>query len=312
MADKLTEMQAFRHAAETGSFAAAAARLGVSAQMVGKHVAAVEQRLGTLLLNRSTRHQSLTEAGRLYLDGCRRALAEVDAAEACVTAHADAPRGMLRVTAPVAFGAGRLVPDSTEFLARYPEVRLHFELTDRRVNLVEEGFDAAIRVGDQPNSSLVSRKLAPYQLVPCASPGYVTRYGLPLHPDELRGHECLDYVFPAHPAPSLWYFQSMDATIVVEPTGRLFTNDSRALIEAALRGYGIVLVADLLVAEHLAAGRLLPLLAGWTGPSRPMFLLAAARRARAAKLRAFLDWVVETFAPSPGRPPVISLEQTWN
>lgn len=301
MADRLAEMQAFLQAAEMGSFAAAAARLGLSAQMVGKHVAAVEQRLGTRLLNRSTRRQSLTEAGHLYLDGCRRALAAVDAAEACVTAQADTPRGLLRVTAPVAFGSARLVPDATRFLARHPEIRLHVELTDRRVNLVEEGFDAAIRIGEQPDSSLVSRTLAPYRLVLCASPGYVARRGMPSHPDELRGHECLDYVFPAHPAPPLWRFQNAGATVAVEPAGRLLATDSRALIEAALRGGGIVLLADVLLAGHLAAGHLVQVLPGWVGPSRPMHLLSAARQARAAKLRAFLDWAGETFA-SVGTP----------
>ncbi len=300
MADRLAEMQAFLQAAETGSFASAATRLGVSAQMVGKHVAAVEQRLGARLLNRSTRRQSLTEAGHLYLDGCRRALAAVETAEADVAAQADTPRGTLRVTAPVAFGSMRLVPDVTAFLARHPEVRLHVDLTDRRVNLVEEGFDAAIRIGEQPDSSLVSRGLAPYRLVPCASPDYVARRGMPSHPDELLEHDCLDYVFPAHPPPPLWHFQGADVTVAVEPVSRLLATDSRALLEAALRGGGIVLLADLLLNSYLADGQLVRVLSGWTGPSRPMHLLSAARRARPAKLRAFLDWASEMFSPKEG------------
>lgn len=296
MADKLAEMEAFLKAAETGSFAAAAVRLGLSAQMVGKHVAAVEQRLGTRLLNRSTRRQSLTEAGRLYLEGCRRTLAEVEAAEAGVTAQAGTPRGVLRVTAPVAFGTVRLVPEATRFLALYPEVRLQFELTDRRINLIEEGFDIAIRIGHEPGSALVTRALAPYLLVPCASPDYVARRGMPAHPDELRQHECLDYVFPGHPAPSVWRFHSKGAPITIQPTGRLLVNDSRALIEAALRGCGIVMLADLLLAEHLAAGRLVRVLAGYAGPSRPMRLMFAARQAQAPKLRAFINWAYNAFA----------------
>ena len=295
MADRLTEMEAFLQTAEAGSFVTAASRIGVSAQMVGKHVAAIEQRLGTRLLNRSTRRQSLTEAGRLYLEGCRRTLAEAEAAEAGVAAQASTPRGTLLVTAPVAFGTMRLVPEATRFLARYPEISLRFELTDRRVNLIEEGFDAAIRVGRQPDSALVSRTLAPYRLVPCASPDYVARRGLPLHPAELRGHECLDYVFPTHPAPPLWRFEGTAAAVTIEPAGRLFANDSRALVEAALRGCGVILLAELLLAEHLAAGRLVRVLPDYTGPSRPMLLMFAARQAQAPKLRAFLDWAGETF-----------------
>lgn len=297
MADRLTAMAVFVKTVEAGSFAAAASALGLSPQMVGKHVAGLEQRLGTSLLNRSTRRQSLTGAGQLYLDGCRRTLAEAEAAEAGVAAQAAAPRGTLRVTAPTAFGCACLVPAGTCFLARYPEIRLEIELADRRVNLIEEGFDAAIRIGELADSTLIARALAPYRLIPCAAPDYLARRGMPAHPAELRGHDCLDYTFPAHPAPTLWRFHGGGATESVVPAGRLIVNDSRALIEAALRGAGIILVAEILVAEHLAAGRLVRVLAGYEGPSRPMALIFAARRALAPKLRVFLDWAGETFAP---------------
>ncbi len=306
MADRLTEMEVFLKAAETGSFAAAAARLGLSPQMVGKHIATIEQRLGTRLLNRSTRRQSLTEAGLLYLEGCRRTLAEADAAAASVAAQAGTPRGTLRVTAPVAFGTVRLVPEATRFLAMYPDIRLHFELTDRRINLIEEGFDAAVRIGDEPDSTLVARALAPYRLIPCASPDYLARRGMPKHPAELRDHECLDYVFATHPAPTVWRFWSKGPPIAIEPTGRLFANDSRALIEAALRGFGIVLLAELLLADHLATGRLVRVLPGYEGPSRPMRLMFAAPQAQAPKLRAFLDWAGEAFAPGHADRPEIA------
>jgi DNA-binding transcriptional LysR family regulator len=174
------------------------------------------------------------------------------------------------------------------------------ELTDRRVNLIEEGFDAAIRIGALPDSTLIARALAPYRLIPCASPDYLARRGTPTHPAELRDHECLDYVFPTHPAATLWRFRGGGAPETVAPAGRLVVNDSRALIEAALCGFEIILVAELLVAEHLAAGRLVRVLAEYEGPSRPMWLLFAERRAQAPKLRVFLDWAGETFAP--GRP----------
>jgi len=299
MADRLTEMEVFLRAVETGSFAAAASRLGLSPQMVGRHIANLEQRFGIRLLNRSTRRQSLTEAGLLYLEGCRRTLAEADAAEASVAAQAETPRGILRVTAPVAFGTVRLVPEATRFLTMYPDIRVHFELTDRRVNLIEEGFDAAVRIGDLPDSALVTRALVPYRLIPCASPDYLARRGMPRHPAELHDHDCLDYVFHTHPAPAVWRFRSKGPPISIRPAGRLLVNDSRALIEAALRGFGIILIAELLLTDHLAAGRLVRVLAGYEGPSRPMRLLFVAHQAQAPKLRAFLDWAGETFGPAP-------------
>ncbi|MDR3514456.1 MAG: LysR family transcriptional regulator [Azospirillaceae bacterium] len=295
-------MEVFVKAVEMGSFAAAAACLGLSAQRVGKQVATIERRLGVRLLNRSTRRQSLTEAGSLYFEGCKRALAEVDAAEARVAAQGETPRGTLRVTAPVAFGTVRLVPDSTRFLAMYPEVSLNFELTDRWVNLIEEGFDAAIRIGELSDSSLVTRALAPYRLIPCASPDYLRRKGMPRQPSDLRDHDCLDYAFAVHPAPALWHFRSASASIGIAPRGRLLVNDSRALIEAALNGAGIILAAELLLSAHLAAGRLVRVLADYEGPARPMQIIFAGHRAQAPKLRAFLDWAGATFAPRQSGP----------
>lgn len=296
MPERLTGMEVFVKVVETGSFAAAAGALAMSPQMVGKHVASLEQRLGTRLLNRSTRRQSLSEAGHIYLEGCKRTLAEADAAESSVAAQAEGPHGTLRITAPVAFGTVRLVPDATRFLTAFPAVKLRIELTDRRVNLIEEGFDAAIRIGDLPASRLVARALAPYRLIPCASPDYLARRGTPTHPSELRNHECLDYVFASHPAPAIWRFRSDGAPFTIEPSGRLLVNDSRAMIGAALAGFGIILVADLLVADHLATGRLVRILPDYEGPSRPMRLIYANRRAQAPKLRAFLDWAGRAFA----------------
>lgn len=295
MTDRVRGMEIFVRAVEAGSFAAAAGVLGMSPQMVSRHLADVETRLGARLLNRSTRRQSLTEAGRIYLDGCRRALAEVEAAEALVAVQAGAPRGVLRVTAPVAFGNVRLVPEAFHFLDLYPEVSLHVDLTDRRVNLIEEGFDAAIRVGDLADSALAARSLAPYRLVPCAAPAYLARRGSPAHPDDLRRHDCLDYAFSTWPGTPLWRFASGGVDIAVEPAARLVVNDSRALIDAALNGGGIILAAEILLRHHLAAGRLVRVLPGYEGLSRPMHLLFAERRAQVPKLRAFLDWASDVF-----------------
>ena len=304
MADRMRGMEVFVRAVEAGSFASAAGVLGMSPQMVSRHVADIEVRLGTRLLNRSTRRQSLTEAGRLYFHGCRRALAEAEAAEALVAAQAGAPRGTLRVTAPVAFGGVRLVPEAARFLDLFPEVGLQIELTDRRVNLIEEGFDAAIRVGELADSTLASRALAPYRLVPCAAPAYLAQQGSPVHPEDLKLHACLEYAFPTRPWPPLWRFTSGDVAVEVEPIARLSVNDSRALIGAALNGGGIILAAETLLSEHLAAGRLVRVLPEYDGPSRPMRLLFAERRAQAPKLRAFLDWTSDTFGRQAERLPL--------
>ena len=295
MTDRLAEMAVFLCVAETGSFAAAGRQLGLSSQMVGKRVAAIEQRLGARLINRSTRHQSLTEAGDLFREGCRRTLAELDTAEAEVTAQATRPRGLLRVTAPVAFGTLRLVPDAMRFLSEYPELRMEVELTDRRIDPIAEGFDAAIRIGDEPNSGLIGRALAPYRLVACAAPDYLARRGMPVHPHDLCAHECLGYRFANHPAPPLWRFQSAQTSTAVGIKERLVVNDSRALIEAALNGFGVALAAEALIAGHLAAGRLVRVLAQYEGPARPMQLLYGARRAQPLKLRAFIAWACETY-----------------
>ena len=295
MADRLKGMEVFVRTVEAGSFAAAAGSLGMSPQMVSRYVAETEARLGTRLLTRSTRHQSLTEAGRLYVDGCRRALAEAEAAEALVAAQAGAPRGLLRVSAPVAFGNVRLVPEAVHFLDLFPEIGLQVDLTDRRVNLVEEGFDLAIRVGELADSALASRALAPYRLIPCAAPAYLARRGGPRDPEDLRGHDCLDYAFPARPGPRLWRFTSGESDVTVEPAARLVVNDSRSLIDAALNGGGIVLAAEILLQPHLAAGRLVRVLPAYEGPSRPMHLLFPERRAPSPKLRAFIDWAAGRF-----------------
>jgi DNA-binding transcriptional LysR family regulator len=295
MADRFAEMEVFLKTAEAGSFAAAARWLGLSAQMVGKQVATIEERLGTRLINRSTRRQSLTEAGQIYLEGCRRTLAELASTEDDVAAHAAEPQGLLRVTAPVAFGTLRLVPEAAHFLAQHRHIRLQMELTDRRLNLIEEGFDVAIRIGSEPSSTLVTRGLAPYRLILCASPDYISRCGVPTNLNALERHECLDYSFATHPAPVVWTFRSGEAEITAEPASRLTVNDSRALVEAALAGFGIALVAEMLVGHHLAAGRLVQVLGEYGGPSRPMRLLFAARKAQPPKLRAFIDWAYDTF-----------------
>jgi len=305
--DKLTSMTVFVKTAESGSFTAAARMLAMTPQMAGKHVDSLEKELGVRLLQRSTRRHALTEAGRAYFEACRRVLEEAAAAEAVALAQTAHPQGTLRVTAPVAFGTCRLAHEIKTFLADYPDVKVDLVLSDRQADLLQEGFDVAFRIGTLPDSQLVARPLAPYRLVPCAAPAYLTAFGTPAHPRELAQHVCLVYAFDSFPAPQTWIFKDGDTSIEVEPRSQFRANDSRALIAAAEAGAGIVLAGEPNLAQSVAAGRLVPLLEAYAAPVRPMHLLYADRRAQAPKQRAFVAWALARFGvagpgPGPGVP----------
>ncbi|WP_048430465.1 LysR family transcriptional regulator [Methylobacterium indicum] len=295
--DRLTSMAVFVTAADLGSFAAAAASLGMSPQMVAKHVAFLEGRLGTRLLNRTTRRQSLTEFGRAYHERCRVVLAEAEAADALAEAARAHPRGTLRINAPVTFGSHSLVPLLTRYLRSWPEVEVDLSLTDRMVDLVEEGFEAVIRLGPLTDSSLIARPLAPYRLVACAAPAYLAAHGAPDSPEALAGHQCLDFAHWPRGRDSLWRFTRAGVTREAPATGRLHINDFRALLRAALDGFGIVLGVETALRDDLAAGRLVRILPEWEAPSRPMHLLTMRDRRPTAKLRRFIDLVTSEFGP---------------
>ncbi|KGM35195.1 LysR family transcriptional regulator [Inquilinus limosus] len=292
--DRLTSMAVFVRAVEAGSFAAAAEALGLSAPMVGKHVRFLEDRLGARLLARTTRRQSLTEVGRAFYERCRNVLAEAEAAEALAEDLRAVPRGRLRVNAPVTFGAHELMPMVAGYLRAHPEVSLELTLSDRIVDLVEEGYEAVIRIAPLPDSSLIARRLRPYRLVACAAPAYLAERGTPARPEDLAGHECLGF---AHWEPrDLWQFTDADGREhAVRVTGRASVNSGQALRSAALEGLGIILQPDGLLQDDIAAGRLVQVLPGYQAPSRPMHILFAPDRRPTPKLRSFIDAVVEAF-----------------
>jgi DNA-binding transcriptional LysR family regulator len=291
----LSSMQTFVRVVEQGSFAAAARTLEVSPQMVAKHIAMLERRLGARLLNRTTRKQKLTELGFAYYERCQIILAEVAAADALAQEISTLPQGKLRISAPVTFGSRRLVPFISRFLADYPEVEVDLVLTDRLVDLVEEGFEAVFRIGPLADSRRVARPLKPYRLIACAAPAYLARNGVPDTPDELLNHECIGYTYGLPPFNRQWQFTREEKIHVVEVTGRLQVSDSAALLTAALCGHGIVLAPEILLSEAIAAGQLTQILSNFEAPSRPMHLLFNADRHKTAKLRAFIDAVVAEF-----------------
>ncbi|WP_459873402.1 LysR substrate-binding domain-containing protein [Halomonas shantousis] len=290
-------MAIFVRTADLGSFTAAAAEFGLSTQMVSKHVMTLEQRLGSRLLHRTTRRQSLTEIGRIYHERCQAILAEVEAAEALTEQARAVPRGRLRINAPVTFGSQALVPLITRYLRDYPEVEVDLALSDRLVDPIEEGYEAVIRLGPISDSTtLVARPLAPYRLIACASPAYLAERGEPLTPEDLVEHECLGFAYWSGTLGRQWRFSRGSCSYDAPVSGRLYINDWKGLLRAALEGFGITLGYEAALAEELAAGRLVRLLPGYDGPSRPMHLLYATDQRMTPKLRHFIDDVVTAFA----------------
>jgi DNA-binding transcriptional LysR family regulator len=296
MADRLTGMEVYVRVVERGSFAAAAHELQLSPQMVAKHVQSIEARLGARVLQRTTRRHGLTEAGRLYYERCKLILADVEAAETSVSELQAAPRGTLRVTAPVVAGTHWLMPVIAGFLEAFPEVRVELALHDRVVDLVDEGYDVALRSGALESSGLVARPLAPLRMLLAASPAYLKRCGTPRRVADLVHHECLGFSHWTHR--DRWRLVGPAGEESVRIAGRLQANNGDALRQAALAGAGIVLQSDLLLAEDLKSGRLQRVLPRHAPPPRPAHLLYRPDRRAGPKLQRFVEYVLQRLGPA--------------
>ncbi|PBI79077.1 LysR family transcriptional regulator [Rahnella victoriana] len=294
--DRLTSMNVFVRAAELGSFAAAANDLRLSPQMVAKHIARLESRLGTALLNRTTRRQHLTDIGRSYYERCKIVLSEAEAADAIALEMKVTPSGTLRVNAPVTFGTSTLAPFITQYLAQYPETQVELTLSDRLVDPVEEGYEVILRIGELTDSQMIAYPLRPYRLIACASPGYLAQRGIPLTPAELAHHSCLVYGIWSPQAPCRWQFSQDGKTQEIQPEGRLRSNDWRALLHAAVSGYGVTLGPEDVLKEEITAGRLVQVLPDYDGPSRPMHVLTPAGLRQTVKIRSFIQALRDAFA----------------
>jgi DNA-binding transcriptional LysR family regulator len=290
--DLLDSMEVYVLAVEKGSLSAAATACGISATMAGKHLRTLEKRLGMRLINRTTRRQHLTAFGEDYYVRCKEILRLVVETDAQAQNLQLAPAGKLRITAPVTFGTEALMPALSEYLDRYPQVSIDVALCDRVVDLVEEGFEAAIRIGQLPDSALIAKSLAPYRLMICASPEYLARRGTPGKPEDLSEHECLSFS-PA--ALAHWRLTDQDGAYRVPVSGRLQVNHGQALRVAALHGLGIVLQPAILLEADVRAGRLVRLFPTHELPSRPMSVVYLPDRYRSLKLRSFVDFLVERF-----------------
>ncbi len=298
--DRISAMQVFVKVVELGSFARAAERLGLSTSACSRQVAELEAHLDTRLLNRTTRKLSLTEAGNAFHERCVQLVADVEEAELLAKAGRERPRGTLRVTCSVNFGLRHISPLLGPFLQQHPDVRIDVSLSDRMVDIVEEGFDLAIRIGDSASASVIARKLGETRMVCCAAPVYLKRRGRPATPKDLEQHDCLLYEY-LNPRGE-WRFVGGDGKLHrVRVHGKLQTNNGDMLAAAAAAGLGICLEPDFIVAEHVAAGRLAPILTGYAAAAAPIYAAYPSRRHLSAKVRAFVDYLAGAFSPSPGR-----------
>ncbi|MGU3415760.1 LysR family transcriptional regulator [Enterobacteriaceae bacterium C34A] len=269
--DKLRSMEIFVAVADSGSFASAAARLEISAVMVGKYISQLESELNVRLLDRTTRRQSLTDAGRVYVEECRRVLEQVAAAEASVERLRAAPSGTLRISAPTSFGACVVAPALATFLQRYPDVRAELDLSNRVVSLVEEGFDLAVRIGDLRDGDLVAKPLCQYRMVICASPDYLARAGVPKTPEDLAAHRCLSHM--VWTARNEWHLAGHETGSPWRRDPVLACNDGLGLKMAALAGAGLLLQPEILLTDELRDGRLIRVLDNWLPAPRPVHML---------------------------------------
>ncbi len=279
----------FARVVESGSFAEAARRMNMSRSAVSKAISKLERNLGAQLLNRSTRHLSLTEAGSILTEHSVHILEEAEQAERVVNSLQVEPRGMLKVCASVAFGTLHVAPALADFLSRYPEIRIDLTITDRPVDLIGEGYDVIIRVTNEPDLNLVARKLAPVSRKLCATPQYFEKHGIPQTPEDLIGHNCLDYTLSGEQG--YWNFTGPDGVIAVSVSGTLRINDDDALSQAVLGGLGIALLPTFTVGKDLQNGKLQAVLSEYIPVERYVYACYLPSRHVSAKVRSFIDFL---------------------
>jgi DNA-binding transcriptional LysR family regulator len=296
--ERLADMATFARVVDAGSFSAAALQLGLSKSAVSKAVSRLEAHLDLRLLSRTTRRLTPTEAGLTFHAYCRQVVASAEEAEQHLGQLRDVPSGLLRMTCPLTFGVARVAPALPVLLARYPALRVSVVVDDRVVDLVAENFDMALRMGRLPDSSLVARKLADLHSVLVASPAYIAQAGEPRRPADLLRHHCLSFGDRAEA--TTWQFEGPQGLESVQTQGRLMLNTSLGIREAALAGIGIADVASYLVADDLAAGRLVALMPGYRSAPIPLYAVYPHHRHLAAKVKVAIEFFQEVFQRDGG------------
>ncbi len=295
--EDLERMAIFARVVEEKSFSGAARRLSLSKSLVSKQVTQLEKSIGARLLNRTTRALSLTEAGAIFYEHCARIVEELEEAKLAVGRLQTAPRGILRISAPVAFGRLHVASALPGFLTANPELKVDMVTTDRFVDLAEEGYDVVIRIVGEPSPNVVARRLAPVNRRMCATPDYFARHGVPTSPEDLEKHNCLTYTYfnPQDP----WRLHGPDGDISVRASGNLRLNDDDALSEAVLGGLGIALLPTFLIGKDIQSGRLQSVLSEYVPLERHIYAVYLPNRHLSAKVRAFIDFFLQRIGPEP-------------
>ena len=289
--DRLLSMEVFVSAVELGSFSAAATVFKITPAMVSKHVTALEKRLGATLLARTTRRQKLTEIGQKYYENCKQILGQITDAEAGAEAMVRQPKGHLRINASMWFGSLTLAPLVCDYLHEFSEVNIELSLTDRYVDIVEEGFDVAIRIGELKDSTLIARKLSMFEVAVCASPDYIAKAGLPETPEDLIHHECLGFTNWQNQGG--WQLMQKQLGQKTRQVPRFESDNGQSLLTAAVKGIGIIMMPKELVRLDIEAGRLIELLKAYAPPARPIYAVYPKERQLTPKLTSFVDFLVK-------------------
>lgn len=295
--DRFLEMQTFAAVVDAGSFVKAAEALGLSKAAMSRHVGELETRLGVRLLQRTTRRLSLTEEGQVFYARSKELLAGVDEAEAEITSRSGAASGLLRINAPFTFGILHLAPLWGVFRSQYPQVELDVTLADRVVDLVDEGYDVAIRIATLPSSTLISKRLASTRVVLCASPNYLAAHGTPQHPAELAAHAVISYSYLA--TRDEWHFVGPQGPVSVKTQPCIHTNNGDTCRAAALAHQGIILQPDFLVGRDLASGTLVELMPAFRALALGIYAVYPTRKHVPPKVRALIDFLAAHFAQTP-------------
>nr|WP_211163190.1 LysR family transcriptional regulator [Aromatoleum diolicum] len=290
-------MLVFAQVVKAKSFSDAAKRLGVSKSLVSKSVSRLETKLGVRLLQRSTRRLSLTEVGEAYFEHCDRILDELALADSTISRLHMEPRGKLKISASVAFGTLHIAPALADFMAQYPDISVDMTISDRIVDLVDEGYDIALRITTEPALNLVARRLAPIRRKICASPRYLAKHGIPLTPDDLIRHNCLDYTYLN--TQGFWHLKGPDGDASIPVSGTLRINDDEALSQAVLGGLGLALLPTFIVGKDLQAGGLVEVLPGYGPVERFLHAVHLPDRHLPLKVRAFIEFLSARFGTEP-------------
>ncbi|MEM6435822.1 MAG: LysR family transcriptional regulator [Cyanobacteria bacterium P01_D01_bin.115] len=289
--ERLDSLMIFVQAAKQRNFSAAARQLGMSPSAVSRAVQRLEERLETRLLNRTTRSLSLTDDGARFYASGQQILSDLEEAELSLRRSRSTPSGMLRINLIPSMARMHIMPALPQFTAQYPELKLNISLSDRRVDLIEEGVDAVVRVGSSPDSNLKMHILGTANDVVCASPDYLAKYGVPRTPEELEQHQCINHVIPQTGRVRDWRFQQDGQAMTVDVGGTLTIDHAETATAAAIAGAGIIQLYNFVVGDAIAAGQLVPLLENYAPPGVPIAVIYAQKRYLSAKVKVFLDFI---------------------